>query len=85
VLLALACSEPVLHTGATHRLHQRLARRAPLQGVEAPLPVEVAASMVTGPSIEERIAPLRSYVVEAMRHRNRFLAGERGPHRDDTL
>jgi p-hydroxybenzoate 3-monooxygenase len=49
------------------------------------LPVEVAASMVTGPSIEERIAPLRSYVVEAMRHRNRFLDGERGAYRDDTL
>ncbi|MCE7878932.1 MAG: 4-hydroxybenzoate 3-monooxygenase, partial [Betaproteobacteria bacterium PRO3] len=40
------------------------------------LPADVAASMVTGPSIEKSIAPLRSYVVEPMRHGNLFLAGD---------
>jgi p-hydroxybenzoate 3-monooxygenase len=40
------------------------------------LPAEVAASMVTGPSIEKSIAPLRSFVVEPMRYGNLFLAGD---------
>lgn len=41
------------------------------------LPAEVAATMVTGPSIEKSIAPLRSYVVEPMRHGNLFLGAMR--------
>jgi p-hydroxybenzoate 3-monooxygenase len=32
--------------------------------------------MVTGPSIEKSIAPLRSYVAEPMRHGRLFLAGD---------
>jgi len=40
------------------------------------LPAEVASSMVTGPSIEKSIAPLRSFVVEPMRYGNLFLAGD---------
>ena len=40
------------------------------------LPKDVAAAMVTGPSIEKSIAPLRSYVVEPMRYGNLFLAGD---------
>jgi p-hydroxybenzoate 3-monooxygenase len=40
------------------------------------LPDEVAESMVTGPSIEKSIAPLRSFVVEPMRYGNLFLAGD---------
>jgi len=40
------------------------------------LPAEVAASMVTGPSIEKSIAPLRSFVAEPMRYGNLFLAGD---------
>ena len=40
------------------------------------LPAEVAASMITGPSIEKSIAPLRSFVVEPMRHGRMFLAGD---------
>jgi p-hydroxybenzoate 3-monooxygenase len=40
------------------------------------LPAEVAASMVTGSSIEKSIAPLRSFVVEPMRYGNLFLAGD---------
>jgi p-hydroxybenzoate 3-monooxygenase len=40
------------------------------------LPADVAASMITGPSIEKSIAPLRSFVVEPMRHGRMFLAGD---------
>lgn len=40
------------------------------------LPDEVAAAMITGPSIEKSIAPLRSFVVEPMRYGNLFLAGD---------
>jgi p-hydroxybenzoate 3-monooxygenase len=40
------------------------------------LPADVAASLVTGPSIEKSIAPLRSFVVEPMRFGNLFLAGD---------
>ena len=40
------------------------------------LPGEVAAALVTGPSIEKSIAPLRSFVVEPMRYGNLFLAGD---------
>jgi len=40
------------------------------------LPDDVAASMITGPSIEKSIAPLRSFVAEPMRHGNLFLAGD---------
>jgi p-hydroxybenzoate 3-monooxygenase len=40
------------------------------------LPDEVAAAMVTGPSIEKSIAPLRSFVAEPMRYGNLFLAGD---------
>jgi len=40
------------------------------------LPEDVASSMITGPSIEKSIAPLRSFVVEPMRHGNLFLAGD---------
>jgi len=40
------------------------------------LPEDVGAAMVTGPSIEKSIAPLRSYVVEPMRYGRMFLAGD---------
>jgi p-hydroxybenzoate 3-monooxygenase len=40
------------------------------------LPPEVAATVVTGPSIEKSIAPLRSFVVEPMRFGHLFLAGD---------
>ena len=40
------------------------------------LPQEVADVLVTGPSIEKSIAPLRSFVAEPMRHGNLFLAGD---------
>lgn len=40
------------------------------------LPSSVAEALVTGPSIEKSIAPLRSFVAEPMRYGNLFLAGD---------
>jgi p-hydroxybenzoate 3-monooxygenase len=40
------------------------------------LPEETAAKLVTGPSIEKSIAPLRSFVSEPMRFGRLFLAGD---------
>ena len=40
------------------------------------LPADVAAAMITGPSIEKSIAPLRSFVAEPMRYGSLFLAGD---------
>ncbi len=40
------------------------------------LPDDVAARLITGPSIEKSIAPLRSYVAEPMQHGRLFLAGD---------
>jgi p-hydroxybenzoate 3-monooxygenase len=40
------------------------------------LPSDVAAAMVTGPSIEKSIAPLRAFVAEPMRRGRLFLAGD---------
>ena len=40
------------------------------------LPADVAGKLITGPSIEKSIAPLRSFVAEPMRYGNLFLAGD---------
>ena len=40
------------------------------------LPAEIAANLITGPSIEKSIAPLRSYIAEPMRYGRLFLAGD---------
>lgn len=40
------------------------------------IPVEFAESLVTGPSIEKSIAPLRSFVCEPMRWGRLFLCGD---------
>jgi p-hydroxybenzoate 3-monooxygenase len=44
--------------------------------LRARLPADVAAAVVTGPSLEKSIAPLRSFVVEPMRFGSLFLAGD---------
>lgn len=44
--------------------------------LKARLPDDLAASLITGPSIEKSIAPLRSFVAEPMRYGNMFLAGD---------
>jgi p-hydroxybenzoate 3-monooxygenase len=46
------------------------------QEIKARFPRELAEAMVTGPSIEKSIAPLRSYVAEPMQHGRLFLAGD---------
>jgi len=40
------------------------------------LPEDVAARLVTGPSLEKSIAPLRSFVVEPMQYGRLFLVGD---------
>ena len=40
------------------------------------LPAEVSEKLITGPTIEKSIAPLRSFVAEPMRYGNMFLAGD---------
>ncbi|HJV82104.1 4-hydroxybenzoate 3-monooxygenase [Noviherbaspirillum sp.] len=40
------------------------------------VPEDVAASLVTGPSIEKSIAPLRSFVAEPMKFGRMFLVGD---------
>lgn len=40
------------------------------------IPEDAAARIVTGPSIEKSVAPLRSFVAEPMRWGNLFLAGD---------
>ena len=44
--------------------------------LRARLPEDVAARLVTGPSLEKSIAPLRSFVSEPMRFGRLFLAGD---------
>jgi p-hydroxybenzoate 3-monooxygenase len=44
--------------------------------LKARLPDDVSSSLITGPSIEKSIAPLRSFVAEPMRYGNMFLAGD---------
>jgi p-hydroxybenzoate 3-monooxygenase len=44
--------------------------------LKARYPAEMAGAIVTGPSIEKSIAPLRSFVAEPMRHGRLFLAGD---------
>ncbi|TGG93393.1 4-hydroxybenzoate 3-monooxygenase [Natronospirillum operosum] len=44
--------------------------------LKAHLPEHVAKTLVTGPSIEKSVAPLRSFVCEPMRYQRLFLAGD---------
>jgi p-hydroxybenzoate 3-monooxygenase len=46
------------------------------QEFEARVPKDMAETIVTGPSIEKSIAPLRSFVSEPMRYGSLFLAGD---------
>jgi len=46
------------------------------QELKRRLPEDITANLVTGPSIEKSIAPLRSFVAEPMRYGNMFLAGD---------
>ena len=44
--------------------------------LKARLPAEFADTLITGPSIEKSIAPLRSFVVEPMQYGRLFLLGD---------
>ena len=44
--------------------------------LKARFPKDIADAIETGPSIEKSIAPLRSFVVEPIRHGRMFLAGD---------
>jgi len=44
--------------------------------LKARFPADLAGQIVTGPSIEKSIAPLRSFVAEPMRYGRLFLAGD---------
>ena len=44
--------------------------------LKARFPRAMAQAIVTGPSIEKSLAPLRSYVAEPLRHGRLFLAGD---------
>lgn len=44
--------------------------------LSARLPADAAARLVTGPSIEKSIAPLRSYVAEPLSYGRLFIAGD---------
>ncbi len=44
--------------------------------LKARLPSDAAAKLVTGPSLEKSIAPLRSFVAEPMQYGRLFLAGD---------
>jgi p-hydroxybenzoate 3-monooxygenase len=44
--------------------------------LRARLPARIAEALVTGPSIEKSIAPLRSFIAEPMRWGRLFLAGD---------
>ncbi len=44
--------------------------------LKARLPADLAERLVTGPSIEKSIAPLRSFVVEPMQYGKMFLVGD---------
>lgn len=46
------------------------------QELKKRLPAEAAANLVTGPSIEKSIAPLRSFVCEPMQYGHLFLVGD---------
>ena len=46
--------------------------------LRARLPADAADGLVTGPSIERSITPLRSFVAEPLRHGRLFLAGDAG-------
>jgi p-hydroxybenzoate 3-monooxygenase len=44
--------------------------------LRARLPDQAASALITGPSIEKSVAPLRSFVAGPMRHGRLFLAGD---------
>ena len=72
-------AQPLLPAGAADRQGRGVARRRVLgTSFGAGLDDEGRERLVTGPSIEKSIAPLRSFVTEPLRFGRLFLAGDAG-------
>ena len=70
-------AQPLLPAVLARRARRAMARRAVLgRAASAGSIPRAAADLVTGPSIEKSIAPLRSFVAEPMRFGRLFLAGD---------
>jgi p-hydroxybenzoate 3-monooxygenase len=69
-------TEPVLHPGALDTKIEDWSDERFWTELKARFPDQVAQEIVTGPSIEKSVAPLRSFVTEPMRHGRMFLAGD---------
>ena len=78
VLDAPQDAQPVLRAVPARRLGRRLVRRALLGRAATAAPRRCRRCIVTGPSIEKSIAPLRSFVAEPMRYGRLLLAGDAG-------
>ena len=77
VLDALADAQPLLRAVLAEGQGRGLERRrASGTNCAAACDREAAEALVTGPSIEKSIAPLRSFVAEPMRFGRLFLAGD---------
>ena len=74
---ALGDAQPLLRAVLARRPGRALERRRVLgRAARAASTREAAEALVTGPSIEKSIAPLRSFVAEPMRFGRLFLAGD---------
>ncbi len=73
---ALDAPQPLLRAMPARRSHRSMAGRSILGRIEAAAGPEGGRQLVTGPSIEKSIAPLRSFVAEPMRFGRMFLAGD---------
>ena len=69
-------AEPLLHPMQPRHADRGLAGRKFWDELKRRFPDDIAAKIVTGPSIEKSIAPLRSFVAEPMRYGRLFLAGD---------
>ena len=74
---ALGDAQPLLRAVLARRQGRALERRRVLgRAARAASTTRPPAALVTGPSIEKSIAPLRSFVAEPMRFGRLFLAGD---------
>ena len=74
---AIGAAQPLLRAVPARRPGRRLERRQRSgTSCAAGSIAAAAAALVTGPSIEKSIAPLRSFVAEPMRFGRLFLAGD---------
>ena len=72
---AIRCSAAII-SSAISTTPTTIGRTPVLDGIQGARPKDMADKIVTGPSIEKSIAPLRSFVAEPMRYGSLFLAGD---------